>query len=325
MTTVAMTLGRLLTTAAVAVMVAVVGFGPHPALAQYSADMDMVLSRLGRLENEVLTMGSQLHRSSGASSSASPSNPALAPGQGAADVEVRLSRLERQVQDLTGRVEEAGFAISQMKDKLERMSGDVDFRLSQLEARPGGGSPAAGTGTGTAGKPPAAAPAQASRPIVPPVAHVESPPPPAPIATPAGSRPAAPVALPTGGPQAQYDYAFGLLRKADYDNAELALKAFVEKHRDHALAGNAQYWLAETHFVRGKYNEAAVAYAEGLQKYPKNVNAADNLFKLGMSLSALNRKKDACDAFGQFNSQFPDAAPSIKRRAEQERKRLSCG
>ena len=127
-----------------------------------------------------------------------------------------------------------------------------------------------------------------------------------------------------GNVQEQYDEAFGLLRKADYDQAERALGKFVSQHRDSPLAGNAQYWLGETYYVRGKYAEAAVAFAEGFQKYPKNPKAADNLLKLGMSLASLKQKDDACKTFGQLATQFPTAAASLKRRADEERGKLRC-
>ena len=67
--------------------------------------------------------------------------------------------------------------------------------------------------------------------------------------------------LPTGSAQEQYDYAFGLLRAADYANAEVALGTFIKSHPDNSLTSNAHYWLGETYYVRGKYGDAAAAFA----------------------------------------------------------------
>src|SRR5207302_476668 len=55
-------------------------------------------------------------------------------------------------------------------------------------------------------------------------------------------RPPTERSLPGGSTGEQYNYAFGLLKQADYPAAEAALKAFVEQHPRDPMAGNAQYW-----------------------------------------------------------------------------------
>ena len=63
----------------------------------------------------------------------------------------------------------------------------------------------------------------------------------------------------------QYNYAFGLLRQANYDKAELALQEFVKLHPKEALTSNARYWLGETFYVRAAYVQAAEVFLEGYQ------------------------------------------------------------
>jgi tol-pal system protein YbgF len=130
--------------------------------------------------------------------------------------------------------------------------------------------------------------------------------------------------LPAGSPEQQYQYAWGLLRSQDYPGAEAALRAFVAQHPKDALAGNAQYWLGETYYVRKDYRQAAVAFAEGYQHYPTSAKAPDNLLKLGLALSQIGEKTDACEAFAQLGRQFPKAQQSLKDRAAVERQRLGC-
>ena len=142
-------------------------------------------------------------------------------------------------------------------------------------------------------------------------------------AAPAGHPPSGGV-LPGGSATEQYNYAFGLLKQADYPAAETALKAFVERHPKDPMAGNAQYWVGETHYTRGNYLEAASAFAEGYKRYPKSAKAADNLLKLGMSLGRANRKDDACVALGRLGHDFPNPGASVKERAAVEKKRLGC-
>src|SRR5690606_41279521 len=61
-------------------------------------------------------------------------------------------------------------------------------------------------------------------------------------ATTAPAAPATPYVLPGNTPDEQYQHAFGLLRQADYAEAERALSAFIERNPASPLAGNAQYW-----------------------------------------------------------------------------------
>lgn len=228
----------------------------------------------------------------------------------AADFEIRLQRMERTLSELTGRYEEAVYQLGQLKDRLERINGDVDFRLQALEK--GGG----GLGGGAATAPSAPASKTPEKPAAPPAA------PPAAAAKPTDAKVAA---LPPGaGPEKQYERAFELLSKADYDRSEKEFREFLSKNKGHTLAGNAQYWLGETYYVRNKFVEAASAFAEAIQKYPKGTKAPDSLLKLGMSLAQLKQNADACTAFGQLVTKFPDASASIKRRAETERRRLNC-
>jgi tol-pal system protein YbgF len=131
--------------------------------------------------------------------------------------------------------------------------------------------------------------------------------------------------LPEGSPEDQYQYAWGLLRGQDYAGAEAALRSFIGRHPQHSLAGNAQYWLGETYYVRKDYRQAAVAFAEGYQNYPNSAKAPDNLLKLGLALAQIGEKADACEAFSQLGRQFPTAPQSLKDRAQRERQRLACG
>ncbi|HVO00622.1 MAG TPA: tol-pal system protein YbgF [Candidatus Cybelea sp.] len=132
------------------------------------------------------------------------------------------------------------------------------------------------------------------------------------------------IVLPGNTPQDQYNYAFGLLQRSAYAEAELAFKAFVAQHPKDPLAGNAQYWLGETYYARSDYQNAAIVFAQGYQKYPKSPKAPDNLLKLGMTLGQIGQKDNACTAFKQLAKDFPNASASIKDRAARAQQRYGC-
>jgi tol-pal system protein YbgF len=148
---------------------------------------------------------------------------------------------------------------------------------------------------------------------------------PAPVAAPGAEQTASVgYALSGGTPEEQYRQAFSLLSQANYGEAELALRAFLEQNPGSPLAGNAKYWLGETYYVRQDYQQAAITFAEAYQEYPDNAKAPDNLLKLGMSLSSLGSKSDACGTFAELLKRYPDSAVTIMQRAKQERQRLAC-
>ena len=85
----------------------------------------------------------------------------------------------------------------------------------------------------------------------------------------------------------QYEFATSFLKVGDYSTAERAFREFVLDNSEHELAGSAQYWYAETFRIRQLFTDAASAYLEGYQKYPKGNKAPINLLKLGVSMVCL--------------------------------------
>ena len=112
--------------------------------------------------------------------------------------------------------------------------------------------------------------------------------------------------------------------KQEYGAAQHAFADFVGKYSKHPLAGNAQYWLGETYYVRGRYKDAAGAFLAGYRKFAASAKAPDSLLKLAMSLDRLGQKSAACSSLGELGAKFPGAPSHVKRRALQEQRRLRC-
>ena len=72
--------------------------------------------------------------------------------------------------------------------------------------------------------------------------------------------------LPDATEEKQYEFATSFLKVGDYSTAERAFREFVITNPEHDLAGNAQFWYAETFRLRQLYTDAASAYLEGYQK-----------------------------------------------------------
>ncbi len=130
--------------------------------------------------------------------------------------------------------------------------------------------------------------------------------------------------LPETTIEKQYEFAVSFLKVGDYETAEFALREFVETHPKHQLAGNAQYWYGETFRVRQLYQDAATAYLDGYQKYPKSSKAPVNLLKLGVMLVQIGEKTQGCSMILGVKDQYPKANQSIIQKAEYEKKKFDC-
>lgn len=292
-------------------------------------EVDNLRAEVQQLKQKVLYLENQL-----------PKGTAAVGGTPAAQNEVRFQQYDQQMSQLTGQIEQLELKINDLADKFERMQKDTEFRLGAVES--GGAGAAGAAGAAVAG---ATATARATDNVAANTTDTDPGAPPQPgqpgvmgtlSADQMQSLPQAPagaaeqaaassIVLPGDTPQQQYDYATGLVQRGAYPEAEIALKAFVAEHPKDPLAGNAQYWLGETYYVRSDFKNASVAFAEGYQKYPKSAKSSDNLLKLGMSLGQIGRNSDACTAFRQLDKQFPGASQAIKDRAARAKQRYKCG
>ena len=319
--------------------VAVACFAAVPARAQ-DADLRGLSEDLQRLGNDIKDI--QLYIFRGEDPAASIMEAGAGQGDNAnaelaARMEVRFSEVEDQFRGLTGQIEEIAHRIGVVADRVEKLVSDVDFRLEAIEqaqaealarataqasqyqapqtagqlttvSKPLSGQLAAPSEPGTLGK----LSLGALSPDTAAGGGALASPPPAP-------------ALPAGTVKEQYEYAFSLLRQQEYAEAERALTAFIEAHPDVQLAGNANYWLAETYYVRGDFHKAAGYFAAGYKNFPDSNKASDNLLKLAMSLANLKEIDQACLTFKELAERYPDAPPSIKQRAAFESQRAGCG
>ncbi len=124
-------------------------------------------------------------------------------------------------------------------------------------------------------------------------------------------------------PDALYKTANEALLRRQFPEAEAGFRNFLGKYPDHNLAGSAQYWLGETFYVQGDVRQAAQNFLEAYKKYPKSRRAPDSLLKLGMSLTKMGQKDQACAALNSVNTEFPRAVEA-KKRASAEYKRAGC-
>ena len=238
---------------------------------------------------------------------------------------LKLSELEEQFKNLTNSFEEVNFKLDKLSNRITKIQTDNQMRFQDLESNsqetssvskkkkklPGSDQPSE---LGSISDSDVASIEEVQK-----TQSVESV---GTVVTETAAR--TEKILPDKNPEEQYEFATSFLKVGDYETAEYALREFIDLNPKHALAGNAQYWYGETFRVRQLYQDAASAYLDGYQKYPKSSKAPVNLLKLGVMLVQIGEKEQGCSMIIGVKDQYPKANQSVIQKAEYEKKKFNC-
>ncbi len=241
---------------------------------------------------------------------------------------LKLNEIENQFRELTNRFEEVNFKLDKLSNRVTKMQSDTQLRFSDLENGEVVNSPnlvkrkektklpgtdkaqdfgsAPGYDNSQVGKAQATQSIQSAGTVITEKTNNSN------------------SLLPDKAPKEQYEFAVSFMKVGDYETAEFALKEFIEKNKTHDLAGNAQYWYGETFRIRQLYSDAATAYLNGYQNYPKSQKAPDNLLKLGITMVQLGEKDQGCNMISGIKKEYPKASQSVLQKAQYEQKRFKC-
>jgi len=292
----------------------------------YAQDTELILQELQILQKDIKTLEKAVYSQpgTGMSSSGKTSNSY---DDVLTQHLLKLSDLEEQFKILTNNFEEVSFKLDKLSSRITKVQADNQLRFQELE-RSGLDQ---GTSTVSSGiiKLPGSGEAQdlggvsdsdiASLEQVQKTQSVESV---GTVVTETAQR--TEKILPETSPEEQYKFAISFLKVGDYETAEFALREFVDVNSNHDLAGNAQFWYGETFRIRQLYQDAASAYLDGYQKYPKSKKAPRNLLELGVMMVQLGEKTQGCKMILGVKKQYPTASQSVIQRAEYNRKKFGC-
>lgn len=264
----------------------------------------------------------------------------LPEGRATAILQNRITAIEEQLRQLTGRIEEAEFREQQTRERIDRLVADLDRRLAAIEA----GSRV--TGEGEAGEALAEAPAEATG-----AASATSPEGGAEIApdavaregrvlgtiprdallgipAPDGDGPAgtAPAAALQGSAAARFGAALDLLQDGDYAAAEAAFGRWVGDFPEDPQTPVASYWLGEAQLAQADHANAAATFAANYRTFGSDApRAQDNLLKLGTALAAMGDSSRACQTFDEMARRYPAMSPGLRQALDRERRAAGCG
>ena len=238
---------------------------------------------------------------------------------------LKLTEIENQFQELTNKFEEINFKLDKLSNRLSKVQADNQLRFQELESGnitssnenkeltllPGSSQPQdlgsiSYKDTETKSLTQQTQSIESTGTIITETFQLEE------------------KLLPDENPDKQYEFAISFLKVGDYNTAERAFREFVDTNPEHKLAGNAQYWYAETFRIRQLYMDAASAYLEGYQKYPKSNKAPINLLKLGVSLVQIGEKDQGCLMIVGVKKEYPEANQSVLQKAKYEEKKFEC-
>jgi len=248
---------------------------------------------------------------------------------------LKLSEVEKQFQKLTNKFEEISFKLDKLSSRLSKVQADNQLRFQQLEQNIVSGSLNENQNL-------SALPKESKEKILPgsskpqdlgAISYIDNETNSEVQQTQSVDTNASVVTetvqveekiLPETNPEKQYEFATSFLKVGDYNTAERAFREFVFTNPEHVLAGSAQYWYAETFRIRQLYMDAASAYLEGYQKFPKSKKAPINLLKLGVSLVQIGEKDQGCLMIIGVKKQYPQANQSVLQKAKYEEKKFEC-
>lgn len=308
----------------------------------YPAPVESANERINRLERQLTIMEKEFYKNRRKTPntpvvfdgrdedfSTPSSSQSLSPSESG-----RLPKIEEDMRAVRGEVEQIGYSLKTLEERLNKLSEELYARTAQpVIAQPAPATPEAAT--------PATEPASGA--IVPTPASPEEPTSlqgdkdgvlgtlkegeKAAAVSPSAAAPAAPPAQPQKPlkpAKELYDAAYSLVTQEKFDEASAAFKQFIADYPADPLTANAYYWLGETSYTKKDFDEAAVNFLEGYKIDKTGSKAPDNLLKLAMSLGQSGKTKEACTTLAKAKKDFPDAAKNIKQSIARETKNLKC-
>lgn len=197
------------------------------------------------------------------------------------DLTVQVDELERQAAELLGRIDALDHEAAEGASRQRDLYVDLDERIQKLES----GGPTNGGGLANGSLAPGELP------------------------------------MPSGSDRDNYQAAFELLKEQRYEQAAMAFKQFLVSFPDSQLADNAQYWLAESHYVSGDFQKALGQFKVVVEKFPRSRKVPDALLKMGYCNYELKRWNDARASLQRVQAEFSDTTAA--RLAEQRLARMA--
>jgi tol-pal system protein YbgF len=251
---------------------------------------------------------------------------APAAAQDAADIVVRMNRLENQVRQMSGQIEQLQFENRQLKDQVKKFQEDVEFRFQ--DQRGGGARPAAQAPSSPSSTPSASQPRPQRRgDAFDPGETPNAPGAPRQLGT---TTPSAPLPVPgasaatSPGSGPQPPATIGTIIESDADAAQGAPLDLNQvrgagatppppsapRPASPSIAATgtgdprADYDAAYAYILQKQYERAEMSFRQFLQSHPRDRLAPDATFWLGESYLQRQRHREAAEQFLKVSTEY---------------------
>ena len=179
----------------------------------------------------------------------------------------QVSSLERRDDEMQGRVESLEHNSETTADRRRQLYADLDARIQELESSMQARTPGVMEG---------------------------------------GTLSPGQLPVPDGSDRDNYQAAFELLKAQRYEPAAMAFQQFLVTYPESELADNAQYWLAESHYVTQMFEEALDEFEVVITKFPRSRKVPDALLKMGYCNYELKEWEAAREALARVQADYPE-------------------
>ncbi|MDH5433168.1 MAG: tol-pal system protein YbgF [Gammaproteobacteria bacterium] len=201
------------------------------------------------------------------------------------EIQIRLSQqvdsLQKEVQELRALAEEQGYKIKQLQDRQRDLYGDIERRLSALQA------------SGTTAKTPvnnAALTADSKIPV-------------------------------QKGERQEYEAAFALVRDNQYPKAIEAFEAFLQKYPKGSFSDNAIFWIGQIHFVQGDLTNGEKNFSNLVENFPKSSKTSAALVGLAKIKQKQEKWQEAKELYNRVIDNYTGAQQQLARKGLEDIKK----
>lgn len=220
----------------------------------------------------------------------------------------RVDALEAQLRSLTGQIEEQEYRGRQLEEQITRLRDELQGRLDRIEQQ--GLRPAAA---------PEPAPEAEER-----EEREERRPRDAPAPEPRDEPADQPSAAPGDEAQEAYNAGFRLWNSGRYAEAQRTLNAAATRFPNSRWASWARNLEGRAYLDDDKPASAARVFLANYQENPRGERAADSLYFLGVALTRLNRRTEACRVYAELEQVYPNMRGFVRERLPQARSDARC-
>jgi tol-pal system protein YbgF len=97
------------------------------------------------------------------------------------------------------------------------------------------------------------------------------------------------------------------LSEGNYNGSREQFKLFISKYPNSSKANDATYWIAESYYRQGEFEEAILEYQRFIDTYPKDDRVPLSYLKQGLSLIEIGREEEAKLFFQTLIDKYPQS------------------